>query len=402
MLRSLRALALAAILTLSVVGGVTPAGAATFNPGDVVVYRVGSGQGSLVNTGNPVFLDEYTPTGTLVQSVPLPTTTSGTNHRLIASGTATSEGLLTLSTDGRYLIATGYDAPIPTTGLAGTTSASVPRTVARVDATGTVDTTTALTDWASANNPRSAASDNGTNLWLGGAAGGVRSTTLGASTSTQLSADLTNIRQVNIFSNQLYESDSSGTTLRLGSVGSGTPTTAGQSITNLPGFETSTGSPYAFAFFDLSAAVAGVDTLYVAEDTAGGGQIQKWSLVSGTWVLNPTTIAATAVRGLTGSVAGSTVTLFATTGGSGATGGGSLYKVTDTSGYNAAPSTTTAATIASAGTNMAFRGVAFAPSSTQPPPDAPEVPWAAALPITAIGLVGLGIVFETRRRRRLA
>src|SRR5215470_7266685 len=61
---------------------------AAFTAGDVVIYRVGDGSGSLVNTGNAVFLDEYTPSGTLVQSVALPTTASGANKQLIASGTA--------------------------------------------------------------------------------------------------------------------------------------------------------------------------------------------------------------------------------------------------------------------------------------------------------------------------
>ena len=157
-----------------------------FTPGNVVTYRVGDGSSSLVNTGNPVFVDEYTPTGTLVQSIALPTATAGANHRLIASGTATSEGLMTRSTDGQYLLLTGYDAPIPTTGLVGTTSASVPRSVGRIDANAAIDTTTALTDFASANNPRGVASTNGTDLWVGGAAGGVRYATTGSTTSVQL------------------------------------------------------------------------------------------------------------------------------------------------------------------------------------------------------------------------
>src|SRR5947208_1278097 len=105
---------------------------AAFTPGNLVVYRVGTGAGSLVNTGNPVFLDEYTPGGSLVQSIALPTTTVGPNRRIIASGTATSEGLLTLSADGRYLVLTGYDAAIPTANLASSTGSALPRVVARV------------------------------------------------------------------------------------------------------------------------------------------------------------------------------------------------------------------------------------------------------------------------------
>ena len=77
-------------------------------PGNIMVYRVGDGIGALVNTGNPVFVDEYTTGGVLVQSIPMPTTVSGANRQLIASGTATSEGFLTLSSDNQYLRLTGY------------------------------------------------------------------------------------------------------------------------------------------------------------------------------------------------------------------------------------------------------------------------------------------------------
>ena len=79
--------------------------AAALTSGDVVTYRVGTGIGSLVNTGNAVFLDEYH-RGTLVQSIALPTTGSGTNRRLIASGTphrriAHAIGRRSLSDPGR-------------------------------------------------------------------------------------------------------------------------------------------------------------------------------------------------------------------------------------------------------------------------------------------------------------
>src|SRR5262249_38185887 len=81
---------------------------ASFTAGNVVLYGVGDGTDPLVNTGNAVFLDEYTPGGVLVQSVPLPTTAAGAQHQLIASGTASSEGMLTRSADGRYVILSGY------------------------------------------------------------------------------------------------------------------------------------------------------------------------------------------------------------------------------------------------------------------------------------------------------
>ena len=39
---------------------------------NVFIYRVGNGTDALVNTGSPVFLDEYTPDGTLVRTIAMP------------------------------------------------------------------------------------------------------------------------------------------------------------------------------------------------------------------------------------------------------------------------------------------------------------------------------------------
>jgi hypothetical protein len=188
--------------------GTGPAAAASgFSAGDVVVYRVGDGSTTLSGSGAPIFMDEYSPTGTLLESVPLPTTANGADNAIVASGSATSEGGLTLSADGRYLVATGYDAAVGTSGLSSSAAASVPRTIARVDAAGDVDTTTALTDFADGNNPRSAVSQDGSEFWVGGAAGAVRYATLGATTSTSLVASTyKNVRQLEIADGQLYAS----------------------------------------------------------------------------------------------------------------------------------------------------------------------------------------------------
>ena len=292
-----------------------------------------------------------------MQSIPLPTTTIGSNRRLIASGTATSEGLITRSADGAYIVLTGYDAEIPTVSLTGTTAASTPRVVGRVAVDGSLDTSTALSDFSSGSNPRSVASSDGTNFWVTGGAGGIRYATLTATTSTQLSTTLTNLRQTSIFDGQLYVTTASGSAVRLGTVGTGTPTTSGQTITNLPGFPTA-GGPYGFFFADLDAGVAGNDTVYVADDTAN--QVQKYCLVSGSWAARGT-VAATGVRGVTGVVAGSTVTLYMTTGASVASGGGTLWTLADTSGYDA-NLVGAVSVLATAATNTAFRGIALAPA----------------------------------------
>src|SRR5262245_21110772 len=136
---------------------------AAFTPGDVVIYRVGDGASALVNTGVAVFLDEYSPSGTLVQSVAMPTTASGTQKQLISGGTATAEGLMTRSADGNYLVMMGYARDLGGTGsLASTSPATVARVVGRVFADGTIDTSTALTDLPAASaSPRGATTANG-------------------------------------------------------------------------------------------------------------------------------------------------------------------------------------------------------------------------------------------------
>jgi len=331
--------------------------AAGFTAGNIVVYRVGDGSAALGATATAVFLDEYTPAGVLVQSIPMPTAVVGSNRRLTASGSATTEGFLTLTSNGQYLAVPGYDAPLGTAAVAGTTSATVNRVVGRVDSAGLVDTTTAISDAFSTGNPRGATGDGGTNFWVAGSNSGVRLVTLGSSgASTSISTTATNLRVPNIFAGQLYISSGAGT-IRVGTVGAGTPTTTGQTITNLPGFP-ATPSITGYFFADLSVGVAGVDTLYVADDV--GNQVQKYSLVSGTWTANGS-IAATAARGLTGTVSGTTVTLFGTLGAT----GGTLYRLVDTSGYNATISGSVTS-IATPGTNRAFRGVAMAPASGPP------------------------------------
>lgn len=377
--------------------GASPASAAAFATGNVVVCRVGAGGADLlVNTGNPVFLDEFTPSGTLVQSIAMPTAVSGANRRLVASGTATSECGITRSADGRYLLVTGYDAPMPTASLAGTASTAVARVIGRVDALGNVDTSTALTDASTGNNPRSAVSVDGTSFWITGGAGGARYVAaLGATTSTQLSTTVTNLRQLHIFGSQLFTSTSSGSAVRVGTVGTGLPTTSGQTITNLPGFPV-TGSPYSYFLADLTASVAGYDTLYVADDGAG---IQKHSLFAGSWVSNGTVgVPNDSYRGLTATVSGNTVNLFATRkGGSTAIGGGELVSLVDSSGYNAAFAGTPTL-LSTAATNTAFRGVALAPADV-PTPVVPESPLAIVLPASA-ALVVAGFVL-TRQRPKL-
>lgn len=356
--------------------------AAPITPGNIVLTRVGDGSAALGSTATAVFLDEYTTTGTLVQTIAVPTTVAGANFALTVSGSATSEGAITISPDGKFAAFAGYNAAVGTAGVATSTAATNVRVVGVLNlSTGAINTSTALTTAFSGNNVRSAVTD-GTNIWAVGGNAGVQYTTLGSvATPTQISAAPTNLRRVEIFNGQLYVSSGSGAFVNVSTVGTGTPTTSGQTTTSLPGFPTATASPYDFWFSDAN-------TVYVADDrnaTTAGGGIQKWSLSGGTWSLAYTISQASAspyigVRGLTGVVNGGVTTLY------GVSTANTLVSLTDTgasSTYNV---------LATAATNTAFRGLEFAPfASAIPEPGSLALLGLAALPGVAL-----------LRRRKLA
>ncbi len=343
--------------------------AAAFTPGNLAVCRVGDGAAALSTAATATFIDEYTPSGTLVQSIAMPTVVSGANLRLTISGSSAASCNLTRSTGGNYLLITGYDVA---TGVASvdstvTTGGANFRVIGRIAADGTVDTTTSTPSF-SGSQIRSAISTTGFDFWLSGASTGILYTTFGANTVGTLIGSVTpivtNNRTIGIFGGQLFATNGSGTNNRLQVIGAGLPTTTGQTMTGIPGFVTA-GSPYGFYFADLDAGVAGLDTLYVSDDsaTAGatGGGIKKFSLVAGSWTYNGTFLAsttpvipATTFRGLTGKTNGTTVTLYATRNGT------QITSAVDATGYNVVP-TAIPTELAVNTANTAFRGIALAP-----------------------------------------
>ena len=299
--------------------------ASPFTPGDLAIYRTG-GSGALSSAATAVTLDEYTPGGTLVQSIALPTTSSGANHALTASGQASSEGLLTLSADGKYLVLTGYNAAVGTASIASSVTTAgasqVLRDVGLVSITGNIDTSTTTTSF-SGNNPRSAVYDPAANngagaIWIVGANTGVVETTDGGSgAGTVVSSTVTNLRAIEVFNGQLYVSTGSGSTRGVYSIGTGEPITTGttstSSVVDAPG---ASSSPYQYFFARLGTGTAfnGYDTLYLADS---GGTIQKYAYSGSAWSLKGS-ITATGVTGLTGTVSGTSVTLYGTSGAPGA------------------------------------------------------------------------------------
>jgi len=317
---------------------------------------------ALSNVATQSFLEERNVSdGSLVRVLTLPTSVDAGNEPLTLGGTATSEGSLTRSADTHYVVVGGYGtAPgVPDAAVGANTAfdAGVPRVVARVDKNGNIDTTTQLNAF-NKTNIRGVASNDGTSFWATGAANdGTQYVALGSTgTTTNLQTTLLNERVVQIFGGQVYVSSSSGAFHGVSTVGTGLPTTTGQTVTLLPGMPVDAGSAYGFSMLDLDASVSGLDTLYIADDTGTTGGVQKWVFNGTTWTKVATfnDKTTTGFRGLTAYFDGANVVLLGTTGDS--TNPNTVVKYVD-DGIN----TPTGTVLATAPTNCAFRGFALSP-----------------------------------------
>ena len=164
-----------------------PPAAGALTSGNLVALRVGDGSAALTSALAPVFLDEFTPTGALVQSIATPITLSGSDPTV---------GALTRSANGVYAMFTG----IANVGSGQQPGASAPffgvfanRSVARFDASGVLDVSTTFSAASYNGVVRSACSADGSfYLLLGnatsGAAAGVASAPHGGGSADIASA----------------------------------------------------------------------------------------------------------------------------------------------------------------------------------------------------------------------
>lgn len=328
------------------------AATAQISPGNLVVVRVGTGAFTLTNSSQSMFLDQYDPAAPAqaapLQSLPMPITIAGTG----------SHGYVTQSVDGNHLVVTGYAANPFTALIAFTTSVAFHRVVARVSLSGAIDATTVLTDSFSGGGGLpgdivSAVTVDGSSFWISGNGvqtgnRGVCHTTLGATTSVELTTTPTSTRVAAIANGQLYASTWFTPYVGVDTVGTGLPTTPGQSTTLLPGLPGSDASanPWDFWFADAS-------TLYVADARTNGlGGIQKWTRTGSTWTLQYTLAPApnvgcrsvSGIRDLGGTRLHATTTQVSAN---------ELVTVVDTGA--GAPFTT----LATAAANTGFRGVRY-------------------------------------------
>jgi hypothetical protein len=336
---------LAAAACAAFAGSVT---AAPLTTGNVLVVRIGSGAAPMTGAAE-IFLDEYTPSGTLVQSFPVPST--GVDACTIGSGT-TTEGNICASPDGNFYTVGGYAHPA---GSTGQTAVTVNRTVARLTKAGVVDTTTHMdTTLTSTGSLRDTVTDNGNRFWISTEDRGVVFLgTFGATQSgVQLNSVRTNLRGIGIYNGQLYADSGSIPVRGPSTVGTGLPTTFDQPVTLLPGFPTdNTRTPFNFQFESPT-------RVWESNSVTGFRGVQDWNLSGGTWSLGagtPVTIAAPTNVNVTVGMDGANPAIFAST-------GTTIEKM-------ARPAPGVAGTfsvIATAATNTIFRGlVAIGPESTR-------------------------------------
>jgi hypothetical protein len=279
-----------------------------------------------------------------------------------------------------YAYVAGYDAA---TGTAGVATGTANRVVGNVAVTaGSVSNAVVLasspsTSQYNGSNIRAAVGGDDTSsptaLYTAGTAGSGLTATAGFrnfSTNTQLGSSVTNTRTVQMLGGYLFGSSDSGAYVGISVIN---PVAQTETMVITTGASSSAASPAAFAlFYDKTVGTAtnyGYNVAYIADRGDQSGEttgvngtkgIEKWTYNGTSWteayVLGST--SPSFFEGLAGEMDAATglVTLFTTT-----VDGMTLQQVTDT-GSGAAFTT-----LATAGTNYTFRGVALAPAATQTP-----------------------------------
>lgn len=344
------------------VNGQKYANAVAVNPNNILALRIGDGTLALSGAAQPVFFDEITPAGVVAQTIAMPMANVGANRRFTLSGTATTDGVINLSPDRKFLTITGYNAPLYSPAVTSSSIGTVQRLVALVDFNGTVNTTTRLNAY-DLQGIRGGVTVDGTGFWTSGptTGSGLRSICY-----VPFGNDGTGVVQINTTSNSrsIAVSNSNliiSTASTIGQI-NGLPTGTSPAPTSII---TGLADAYNFVFLDLDAGVAGNDVVYIADNTGG---LKKFSFDGTTWtargVLTGTTTTVTA------RFTGTNVEIFTHVGTGAAN---TVYRVVDNAAFNA-PITGNATAITAAGTlirttaaNTVYRSVAFTPIDVPTP-----------------------------------
>lgn len=319
---------------------------------NIVVIRVGDGAQTLTLNGNSIALDQFTSSGSYVNTVNIPDSGSSPIIAigLNASGSSLTGTCLTRSADQRLLVIGGYNTSLGYgASLRDSTASSVPRGLGVIDAFAQYNLSVASTTFYSQTFWRGGVTDNGTNFW--GAATGTGGTYYFGfdAPASVVQTNFTNVRSIGIFNGNIYcVSAVSGNNGVLKLNGMPTSSTNANPTLLFPGSTSSS---------DLEVSPNG-NLIYVADDrTAPNGGVQRWEFNGSFWT-NVYTLTAQLPNGaryVTADFSGSNPVVYAV---STEDENSRLVKIADTGASS--PGTT----LAYSGASQTFRGVRFGPIET--------------------------------------
>jgi hypothetical protein len=313
---------------------------------NLVVVRIGDGAQTLTTAGNSVFLDQFTTSGTYVNTIFIPDTGPSA---IIEPGPDLAGSVLTgtalsRSANKRLMTLAGYNVALGnTTALQNTTSTNVPRGIVTVDPDSQVTLALADTNAYSSAFFRGAATDGNNNFW--GSSNKEGTWYLGTNSPAALiQTSFINTRSVDIFNGNLYtlaSADPYNGLLKF----NGLPMTVGSDVPNMLPYNSITMTDFA---------VDPTDTLIYL---TSGNSVQKFQFDGSTWT-NAYALTSGFTEGtryLTANFSGPVPVLYVTT--AEITGSENrLVTLVDTN------SSATAVTLATSGPNQLFKGIRFGPS----------------------------------------
>ena len=323
-------------------------------PTNLAILRAGDGVAPLANTGNPLFVDQFTTNGDYLNSIMIP----DSGPSALIGGSALTDHYMGAAANGRAVLFGGFNTSRPYSGaIASSSAVAVPRGIGSVNGLGYYSLALSDTN-ALYNSGRMlgvTSTDGQTQFWTVGGAGLVY---LAPSLGPDVVVTNGGRYSVTIFNGDLYASFSSlnGSLWQF----TGLPTNAASGTLVLQ----QTGNPNDFALSPDG------NTLYLTSGSnvgAGLGGIQRWDKADGVWSFTyyfPTPVTTTTgnngpdgvavdFSGFTGGGAsGVGAVVYATTGEATAN---NLIKLVDMGAGSPV------VVVATAGPNQVMRGIRFAP-----------------------------------------
>lgn len=323
-----------------------------FSACNLVVYKIGDGSTTLSSAAMPISIEEVSPAGAVVQNV---TSLFIGSNLLTQGGTSTSSGFL--NSNNGFLAVPGLNSTLGTASVTAENTKVTHIIDGSVTLTSRVLHPTSGTIPFTANTYRSVVPVTASTFYCAGtgnsSTGGVWY--YNGTSFIQIYNTQNNVRNLEIFNGNLYFSVGAGTARGVYQLGTGLPTTAGQTASLLFSNDQANGSPYSFSISPDGC------TAYLADDGSGSlslAGITKFSKVAGIWTTASTYTTLGSTRGLVVDYSSNNAVIYATTAPSNGVITNTLVSLTD-NGTSFVSNWTLLA-----GTNYAYAGIDFTPNST--------------------------------------